>query len=118
MQKQKPQTFNSGVCTIYSLANIAPSGHKPIEGLTAKTDVLRYKERTVGMSRFFTASQAHVRVDKLIRLPKMLEVSPQDIAITETGSQYKIIQIQYPEDVYPAVMDLTLEKVVAKYDIG
>jgi len=40
-------------------------------------------------------------------------VSTQDVAIPNDGRQYRIVQVQYPEDVQPPVMDLTLEEVAA-----
>jgi len=113
----KPQTFNDGVVNIYTVGNIAPDGDMPQEGLTLKVGPLRYKERTVGMSRFWTALQNQVQVDMLLRVPLIRGVSTQDVAIPVDGQQYKIKQIQYPEDVEPPVMDLSLERIDAKYDI-
>jgi len=44
-------------------------------------------------------------------------VSAQDIAIPNDGRQYKITFIQYPEDIDPPVMDLTLERIDNNYAI-
>ena len=49
----KPQTFNDGVANIYSVGNIACPGGMPKDGLKLKVAYLRYKERTVGMSRYW-----------------------------------------------------------------
>jgi len=118
----KTQTFNDGVANIYSVGNIAPPGGMPKEGLTLKVSSLRYKERTVGMSRYWAAMQANVKIDMVIRVPyvpiKAKAISTQDIAIPIDGEQYRIVQIQKPEDIYPPVMDLSLERLVQKYDIG
>lgn len=115
---QKPQTFNDGVVNIYTIGNISEPGNMPKDGLTIKVSNLRYKERTVGMSRFWTAKQADVKVDLLIRAPLLRSISTQDIAIPIDGEQYKIVQIQYPEDIEPSVMDLSLERLEAAYDIS
>lgn len=120
-QKQiQPQTFNDGVASIYSVSNIAPPGGMPKEGLKLKIGSLRYKERTVGMSRYWAAMQANVRVDMVIRVPcapvRLTAISTQDVVIPVDGEQYRIVQIQKPEDMYPPVMDLSLERLVKKYD--
>ena len=118
MPKQKNQTFNDGVANIYSVGNIAPPGGMPKDGLTKKESNIRYKERTVGMSRFWTAMQVNAKIGRLLRMPRVTDVSTQDVVIPTDGEQYKIVQVQYPEDVYPPVMDLSLERIDAAYDIA
>lgn len=114
---KKPQTFNNGVANIYTVGNIAEPGNMPKEGLTLKVGPLRYKERTVGMGRYWAAMQAQARVDMVLRVQRVRDVSTQDVAIPNDGKQYEIKQIQYPEDIVPPVMDLSLERIDAKYDI-
>ncbi len=104
------QSFNDGVVNIYTVENIAEEGNLPKEKLTIKITALHYEERTVGMNRFYTAMQNQVRVGQMIRVPRINSVSAQDVAIPIDGKQYKIIQIQYPKDVFPQVMDLSLER--------
>ncbi|ABO51112.1 hypothetical protein Dred_2602 [Desulforamulus reducens MI-1] len=116
--KQQTQTFNDGIVNIYSVGNIAQLGNMPKEGLTLKVGPLRYKERTVGMGRFWTAMQAQTRIDQVIRVPQIRSVSTQDIAVLMDGKQYEIKQIQYQEDVEPPVMDLSLERLEADYEFG
>lgn len=115
--QQKIQTFNDGVVNIYSVDNIAEPGSMPKKGLTLKVGPLRYKERTVGMGRYWTAMQAQARIDMVLRVQRIRSVSTQDIAVPNDSEQYIIKQIQYPEDIIPAVMDLSLERIDAKYDI-
>ena len=117
-QKIQNQTFNDGIANIYSVENIAPPGGMPQEGLKLKADSIRYKERTVGMSRFWTAMQTNAKIVRLLRMPRIITVSSQDVVIPTDGEQYKIAQVQYPEDVYPLVMDLSLERLDANYDIA
>lgn len=113
----KAQTHNDGVVKIYTVANIATPPDRPKEGLTLK-HTLRYKERTVGLNRFYTAMQAGVSVAYVLRVPLLRDVSPQDVAIPNDGKQYRIAQIQYPEGVSPPVMDITLQEVTTAYDIA
>lgn len=113
----KTQTFNDGTADIYKVENVAAPGNKPKEGLLLKVRNLRYKERTVGMGRFWTAMQNQTKINRLLRMPKLDSVSTLDVAIPTDGKQYRIIQIQYPEDVFPPVMDLSLERIDAGYDI-
>lgn len=114
----KSQTFNDGVVNIYSVGNIAERGNMPKDGLTLKVGPLHYEERIVGMGRFWTAMQAQAKINQILRVPRINAVSVQDIAKPNDGEQYKIIQIQYPKDVEPPVMDLSLERIEAKYELG
>ena len=104
---KKTQTFNDGIVYIYDLTD---------NTLTLKRS-LRYHERTVGLSRHYIAKQSQVKIAYVLRCPRLRDVSAQDIAIPNDGKQYRIEQIQYPEDIDPPVMDLTLEELTAYYDI-
>ncbi len=114
--QQKQQTFNDGVVTFYLVSNTAAAGSKPNETLTYKQS-LRYMERTVGITRYYAAKQANVRVDYVLRCQKRRDISTQNIAVPNDGKQYRIIQVQYPEVSGLPVMDITLEEVTAVYDI-
>lgn len=115
---QKTQTFNDGVVKIYSVGNIAAPGNMPKEGLTLKVGPLRYKERTVGLNRFWVAMQNQARVDMVLRMPRIGIVSTHDVAIPPDGKQYEVKQVQYPEEIEPPVMDLTLERLDKDYDLA
>lgn len=110
------QQFNDGIVDIYSVQNIAESGNMPKDGLKIKISNLRYEERTVGMGRYWTAAQAQVRIEQLLRVPRISSVSTQDIAIVN-GQQYKIVQIQYPPGIEPSCMDLSLQRLEASYEV-
>lgn len=108
--------LNDGVVAIYSVENAAAPGDMPKERLVKKGE-LRYKRRTVGIKRHYTALQAGARVDLLLRVPHIPAVSPLDVAIpTLDGKQYRIVLIQTIEDSAPPVMDLTLERLERDYD--
>ena len=111
----KNQPFDDGVVKIYTLGNIAKDGDMPKDGLTLK-ETIRYKERTVGMGRFWTAQQEHVKIDLLLRVQKLRNISSQDVAIPNDGKQYIIKQVQYIEE--QPVMDLSLERLSEDYEIN
>lgn len=113
----KPQAFNDGVVKIYEIGNTAALGDMPKERLILKQS-LRYKERTVGFKRYYAAMQNNVKIDFIIRCPQVRTVKADNVAILIDGEQYRIKQIQYPEDAEPPLMDLTLEKVGELYDIS
>jgi hypothetical protein len=114
--KLKTQTFNDGVVNIYSVRNTAASGNTPKKGLTLKVGPLRYEERTVGITRFWTGRQAQARIDRLVRTARTGGVTSRDVAVLADG-QYTILQVQYPKDTDIPTMDLTLERLEAAYDI-
>lgn len=107
---KKQQTFNDGIGKIYRLENVAKPGEAPEEKPVLKCS-LRYRERTVGFKRYYTAMQADTKVSALIRCPRVRDVSEKDTAVLTDGKKYEISLIQYPEDEKPPVMDLTLERV-------
>ncbi|HMM31779.1 MAG TPA: hypothetical protein PKB13_08375 [Clostridia bacterium] len=107
----KLQSFEDGVVAIY--ATVAP---RKIAAEPKR--VLRYHERTVGIGRHYAAKQANALVAYVLRCPRLRDVSAQDIAVPNDGKQYRITLVQYPEDVQPPSMDLTLEEVQANYDIA
>ena len=117
MNKQT-QTFNDGVVSIYKVADLALPGDLPVEGLVLQ-QTLRYKERTVGLNRFYQAMQNNIKVDFVIRCPEVRGLSEKAtdilVAILIDGQQYKVMQIQYIEDAQPPSMDLTLERIGEPY---
>lgn len=114
--KKKMQTFNDGVLEIYLVDNISQEGNMPLEKLTLKIGNLRYENRKVGMSRFWIAQQATAKIDKMVRVPR-LKITSQDVALID-GDQYRIMQTQDQDDVSPASMDLSLERLEVKFEIA
>lgn len=112
------QQFNDGIVNIYSVENIAAPGNMPKKKIVqpAKEKNLRYEERTVGMSRFWTAKQEQAQIEQLIRVPRINSVTIHDVAILN-GQQYDIIQVQYPKGTEPSCMDLSLERLEVAYEI-
>lgn len=108
MIRGKHQTYNDGVVKIYSVRDESELGEAPEPKLELKA-IMRFKRRTVGVKRYWAAKQENVQADQLIRVSGLASVSTQDIAVVN-GAQYRIQQVQYPEDAQPRVMDLTLER--------
>lgn len=110
------QVFNNGLVRICSVENVAEEGKKPKLELKLK-NTLRFRERTIGINRYYQALQANAKITKLIRCLRLETISTQDMAIIE-GLQYGIRLIQYPDNIIPKVMDLTLERIESDYDLA
>lgn len=110
------QSYSGGIVTVYRVTDGAKPGFAPVPVLERKA-ALRYEELRVGLTRYYQARQNQVQVEKVIRVPKGADVSPQDVAVTEDGRQYRIDQVQLAQDVWPASLDLTLAKPVQVYEI-
>lgn len=115
--QQKTQTFNDGALKLYEVQNIAEDGNMPKDGLVLKHSSVRYEERTVGISRFWTAQQFNSTIERVLRIQRVPNVNRNDIVIPNDGQQYTIKQIQLIKDVMPISYDLSLERVDADYDI-
>lgn len=103
------QSYNDGILTVYSVADEAQPGYKPVEKLTFKVKV-PYEERSLGINRFYSAKQNQSNVERVIRIPKSnVAVTNQDVAITEDGAKYRIDLVQKVSDILPPSFDLTLE---------
>ncbi|MDL2324060.1 hypothetical protein LJC61_02760 [Ruminococcaceae bacterium OttesenSCG-928-A16] len=109
------QMFNDGVVKIYTVENIAPNGAKPDNRLVFAGQ-LRYAERVVGLNRFTQYMANDVEVSYLLRCLQIRSVSTQNIAVPNDGEQYRIVQIQYPKEVTPPCMDLTLQRLETVYE--
>lgn len=108
------QSFNSGVVRILTVTDGAAPGRMPVPALAEKI-CLPFEERRVGVSRFYNALQAQVRIERVLRVPDpgaAGKISPQDAAIIlQDEAQYRIEQVQRVADVFPPCLDLTLRTV-------
>ena len=108
------QSFNSGVVRILTVTDAAAPGRMPVPALAEKIR-LPFEERRVGVSRFYNALQAQVRIERVLRVPDpgaAGKISPQDAAIIlQDEAQYRIEQVQRVADVFPPSLDLTLRTV-------
>ena len=102
------QEFNSGIVTILSVSDGASPGRLPVETLTDKYS-LRYEEMRLGINRLYLSRQNQIEIARVIRVQR-LDITTQDVAITEDGKKYRIDTVQAVDDVYPASLDLSLVK--------
>lgn len=118
MLKPLTQPFKDGVALFYLVKNIANAGNLPKEALEERIpNALPYDELKVGITRFWSASQEHSKIERLLRFPRVDQVKREDVTIPIDGEQYKIVQIQYPPEVNPPCMDLSLERLEVAYEI-
>ena len=103
------QSYNDGVVTIYSVADVAQPGYQPQIELTEKIK-LRYEERSMGLQRYYQAMQNQVQIERVLRVQRTNEITSQDVAIPEDNTKYKIYMVQAVSDVYPPSVDITLSK--------
>ena len=111
------QQYNSGVLTVYRVQDGAKPGFAPAPELH-RLGTLRYEELRLGLNRYYQAMQNQVQINKVVRVPRGLDISTQDVAVTEDGRQYRIDLVQLADDVYPPSLDLTLAMVEQVYKIG
>ena len=108
--------YPDGVVAIYGVTATTNAGGAPVDALVLK-DRLRYRERTVGVTRYYNAQQAGVTVQLVLRCPLRRGVSAQDVAVPVNGQQYRIVQVQHIEGANPPAMELTLEEVRQAYAV-
>lgn len=102
------QSYGDGVVIIYSESDGAPAGLLPRPVLTEKIK-LAYQEQKLGVQRYYQAKQNQIHVERVIRVQRSpVEITSQDVAITEDGRRYRIDLIQTVKDVWPQSLDLTL----------
>lgn len=109
LKQKNPQTFNDGLAQFWRIGNAAEPGRMPKEK-RIPFQTLRYGRRIVGINRYWTAMEASTKISQVIRCPRVREIHEQDNVTLEDGQDYQIKQIQYPEDIFPLVMDISLER--------
>lgn len=102
------QAYESGIVTIYEVTNSAAAGYAPVESLTEKYKV-RFDERFLGINRYYQARQNQIRVEKVIRVPRV-DVNSQDVAVIGTR-QYRVDLVQAVDEQMPPSLDLTLVRI-------
>ena len=106
------RVLDSGVLTIFTQENTAAPGMMPVFTFTKRSEHF-YEERTVGVSRFYTALQANQHIDMVARIWQDRGI--ETVQRCEAGGQkYLIRQVQHTtdKDGLP-VTDLALERMDA-----
>lgn len=111
------QQYNSGVLTVCALADTAKPGLRPAPRLTPKV-ILRYEERRLGITRLYQARQTQVEIERVVRVQRRPDISPQDVAITEDGRQYRIDTVQAVMGTWPPSLDLSLVRITQVYEVA
>ena len=110
------QQYNSGVLTVCALTDTAKPGLRPAPRLTPKV-MLRYEECRLGITRLYQARQTQVEIERVVRVQRRLDISPQDVAITEDGRQYRIDTVQAVMGTWPPSLDLSLVRITQVYEV-
>lgn len=107
-QTEISQAYNDGIVSINTVTDGAAAGLLPAPTLTEKAR-LCYQERALGIRRYYDAKQNQINIQRVIRVPRpAVEITNQDVAVTENGKRYRIDLIQTVSDIYPPSLDLTL----------
>lgn len=109
ISKQISQGYNDGNVQIYEIVDTAEVGRAPAPALGDKICDLRYAEQRVGVTRYYNALQAQVRIDKVLRVQRNDAITTDMIAVVR-GIPYRIDQVQTVMDIYPPSLDLSLVK--------
>lgn len=109
------QAYNSGVVKIYETKDVSAPGYKPVLELSLKYS-LPYSEQHLGIMRYYRSQQNQVEIERVIRVQK-LDISTQDIAITQDGKQY-VITLAQDAEIYPPSWDLTLSRIEQEYGVS
>ena len=110
--------YDDGILRLCKLKETAPNAAMPKEELEEKLKAF-FGVRTVGYGRYYAAIGVNQRVDMLIRSWYMPEAEVGMYVVLESGSQYRIDNVQHLiDDDDLRVTDLTLQKMEALYDIA
>lgn len=96
------ESFSDGICDIYTEND---DDKEPI----SKYKGLGFTERILGYKRYFTANSVQLEINRLIRIPKLINIDTYDkVKIGE--AEYNIILIQDIKDSNPLSIDLNLQR--------
>ena len=104
------QPLNDGSVQICRGVDVSEPGYRPVEKLEPSV-TLRYENQRVGIQRYFSGMQNQIQVDKVIRVQKALEITNQNVAVTEDGAEYRIDLVQDVTGIFPRCVDLTLTRI-------
>ena len=109
----KPQMYNDGALTLYRVKSGAAYGKVREEDLEQIQGYIRFADRKVGMSRFWSGYAAGEKIDRVLRVPlqRGAEVEPGQVlrlygASARTDVFYTVLQVQV--DHVGGWQDLTL----------
>lgn len=95
-------SFSDGICDIYT--------EDEEKNKTYKYNSLGFTQRVLGFNRYFTASANQVKVNAVIRVPKVPNINNHDIVEIKGKGRYSIELLQEITDTNPPSIDLTLKQ--------
>lgn len=101
------QSYNDGIVKIFRQSDIALPGYQPKIELS-KIAELRFAEQRLGIQRYYAGRQNQLHIERVIRVPECVEITSQDVAVTQDGKRYRVDLVQSVQGVYPRSVDLTL----------
>ena len=104
---QISRSFPDGIVKIYSTEDTAAPGYYPEIKETLKAS-LPYEERRLGIQRSYMAAQNQIHVVRVVRVPRGVKITSQDVAETEDGERYRINRVQAVTEGMPPALDLEL----------
>lgn len=112
--------LDAGIAGFYHPAEHVPGSMASRDGVLFHRGW--YGERTVGLTRFYTARQNNDRVDRLIRILRegaWAEIGAEDYCVLSDGYRYRIVQVQLirDEEAGADVLDVSVERTGEK-DVG
>lgn len=110
-------TFDDGIVTIYDVQNGAKPGDLPINVLVNPIQ-FHFAEQTLGVTRYYEAIKANQLIERVITIYPG-NVTTNQVAIFEDGSQYSIRMIQRENDDFGIkILRLSLERNGQNYEIA
>lgn len=107
--------LDKGIMTLMRIPENHGKDGNMASGELEQYHICWYGERTVGMSRFYSAQQANTNIDKVVRIRYTpgLDVRADDVAVLKDKSRYRVAQAQYLQDDESGmnVIDISLERV-------
>lgn len=103
------QAFVDGIATFFRVTQ-KPDFWTAQPAVKAFIATLRYSERRLGLTRYYSAKEANVLVERVIRVPKSVTIQPQDLVVTEDGHKYVVDIVQTVQDVFPPCYDVSLAR--------
>lgn len=112
------QPFNSGVLTVYDVTDGAKPGYQP-KAVLQKRACLRFEERRLGIERYYAGKQNQIRVERVVRVPKIKDVHTQQVVVTNDDAKtpYRVELVQEAFDTYPPALDLTLVRFEQTFEV-
>lgn len=110
--------LDSGVATVWRAELISQPGEKPKESFTQEFFKSYYGDKTVGLTRYWTAKAHDSQANFLVEIQRNAGITTADrcqlapYLDVEAAGYYKILQVQHllDENGLP-VTDLTLERI-------